>query len=50
MIRFLLGLVVGAGSSGVAWAVTQNGLVTAVIGVCAAVLVWFGQLLLDDPF
>ncbi|MFF0166736.1 hypothetical protein [Streptomyces prasinus] len=48
MRRFLLGLILGAAGSGITWAVTESPAWTAVIGITVAVLVWFGELILDD--
>lgn len=48
MIRFLIGLALGAAGAGVTWAATQNPGWTAAIGATVAVLVWFGEFILDD--
>lgn len=48
MIRFLAGLAVGAAGAGITWAVTDSPGWTALIGLALAVLVWFGQVILDD--
>lgn len=47
MRRFLLGAVGGASSSGITWAITQDRMWTAVVGL-VVVLVWVGELILDD--
>lgn len=48
MRRFLIGLVLGASSSGITWAITQDRGWTAVVGLVVLVLVWVGELILDD--
>lgn len=48
MARFLIGLVLGAGSSAIAWAITHDYGWTAAVGITVAVLVWFGEFILDD--
>jgi len=48
MARFLLGLVLGASASGITWVATDSLHWAAVAGVVALVLVWFGELILDD--
>lgn len=48
MRRFLLGLILGAAGSGITWAATEHPTWTAVIGITVAVLVWFGEFILDD--
>lgn len=48
MTRFLIGLVLGACSSGIAWAVSHDRAVTALVGVVVLVLVWLGEWILDD--
>lgn len=48
MKRFLIGLVLGASSSGITWTVTQDRGWTAVVGLVVLVLVWVGELILDD--
>lgn len=48
MIRFLLGLLVGACGSGGTWAATQSGHWTLIVGAVVTVLVWFGEFILDD--
>jgi hypothetical protein len=46
--RFLLGLLLGAAGSAITWAVSESPQWTAVVGVVIAVLVWFGEFILDD--
>lgn len=48
MIRFTEGLILGAASSGIAWAVGASTYWTAAIGVTVAALIWFAEFLLDD--
>lgn len=48
MARFLLGLVLGAISSGITYLVTDSLGWTAIVGAVVLVLVWFGELILDD--
>jgi hypothetical protein len=48
MARFLLGLALGAISSGITYAVTDSPHWTAVVGAVVLVLVWFGESILDD--
>lgn len=48
MIRFLIGLILGAAGSGVTWAATESPQWTALVGIAVAVLVWFGEFILDD--
>ena len=48
MKRFLIGLVLGASSSGITWAITQDRMWTAVVGLVVLVLVWIGEFILDD--
>lgn len=48
MRRFLLGLGLGAAGSGITWAVSHHTYWTLAVGVLVAVLVWFGELILDD--
>jgi hypothetical protein len=46
--RFLIGLLLGASSSGITWAVTHDRGWTLLVGLVVLVLVWLGELLLDD--
>jgi hypothetical protein len=46
--RFLLGLLLGSSAALIAWVISSSHLWTAVIGLVVAVLVWFGEFLLDD--
>lgn len=48
MKRFLLGLLLGASAALVTWVISSSHLWTAVVGLVVAVLVWFGEFLLDD--
>ncbi|MDT0608786.1 hypothetical protein [Streptomyces lancefieldiae] len=48
MARFLLGLILGAAGSGITWAITESPGWTAAIGTTVAVVVWFGEFILDD--
>jgi hypothetical protein len=48
MKRFTAGLLLGAASSGIAYACGATSLWTAAIGITVAALVWFGQFILDD--
>ena len=48
MIRFLFGLGLGAGSAAVTWLFTHSPTWTAVIGGAVFVLVWVGELIVDD--
>lgn len=48
MKRFIAGLILGAASSGIAHAVGASPLWTGLIGLAVAVLVWFGEFILDD--
>lgn len=48
MRRFLLGLILGAAGSGITWGATEHPGWTAIVGIVVAVLVWFGELILDD--
>lgn len=48
MIRFLIGLLIGACAAAIAWAATSSPHWTAIAGITAAVLVWFGEFILDD--
>ena len=48
MRRFLIGLVLGASSSGITWTVTQDRGWTAVVGLIVLVLAWIGELILDN--
>lgn len=48
MARFLIGVVLGSCASAVTWAATGSPHWTAVVGITVAVLVWFGELILDD--
>jgi hypothetical protein len=48
MARFLIGLVLGVVSSGIAYLVTDSLSWTAAVGITVFVLVWFGEFLLDD--
>lgn len=47
-MRLLIGLILGAAGSGVAWAATGSPQWTALVGITVAVLVWFGEFILDD--
>jgi len=46
--RFLLGLILGAAGSAITWAATESPEWTALVGITVAVLVWVGELILDD--
>jgi hypothetical protein len=46
--RFVLGLVFGAAGSGIAYACSAPPLWVFLIGLAVAVLVWFGEWILDD--
>jgi hypothetical protein len=46
--RFLIGLVLGGCGAAITWAGTQSPHWTAVVGITVAVLVWFGEFILDD--
>jgi hypothetical protein len=48
MARFLLGLALGALSSGITYAATDSPHWTALVGAVVLVLVWFGEFILDD--
>lgn len=48
MKRFMTGLLLGAASSGIAYAAGASPLWTGLIGLTVAVLVWFGDFILDD--
>ncbi len=48
MARFLIGLVLGVASGGIAHAAGANQLWPLLIGLVVAGLVWFGELILDD--
>ncbi|WP_438479155.1 hypothetical protein [Streptomyces asiaticus] len=48
MTRFFLGLVLGGCGSAITWAASGNTGWTVAIGITVAVLVWFGELILDD--
>lgn len=48
MARFLIGLIAAAAGSAVTWAVTESPGWTALVGITVAVLVWFGEFILDD--
>lgn len=48
MNRFLLGLLLGACAALITWVISSSHLWTAVVGLVVAVLVWFGEFLLDD--
>ena len=48
MFRFLLGLALGGVGSGITWAITGPTHWVWVIGLSAAGLIWFGELILDD--
>lgn len=48
MKRFLIGFLLGASSSGITWTVTQDRGWTAVVGLVVLVLVWVGELILDN--
>jgi hypothetical protein len=47
-MRFLIGLLLGACAAGITWAASSSPHWTAVIGIAVAVLVWFGEFILDD--
>jgi hypothetical protein len=46
--RFMTGLLLGASAAGIAYACSAPPLWVALIGITVAVLVWFGEYLLDD--
>lgn len=48
VIRFLLGLVLGAAGAGITWAATESTSWTTAIGITVAVVVWFAEFILDD--
>ncbi len=48
MKRFTAGLLLGATSSGIAYACGADTYWTASVGVIVACLIWFGQFILDD--
>lgn len=48
MIRFLIGLILGAAASGITWAASHSTHWTAIVGITVAVLVWFSDFILDD--
>jgi hypothetical protein len=48
MKRFTAGLLLGAASSGIAYAAGASPYWTAGVGAIVACLVWFGQFILDD--
>ncbi|MCX5253553.1 hypothetical protein OOK27_05120 [Streptomyces canus] len=48
MARFTTGLLLGASASGIAYAVGASPLWTFLVGLVVAVLVWFGEFILDD--
>ena len=48
MKRFTTGLLLGAAASGIAYGAGASPLWTGLIGLTVAVLVWFGEFLLDD--
>lgn len=48
MARFVVGLILGASSSGITWACTHSLHWTAIVGVVVLVLVWLGEFILDD--
>ena len=47
MKRFTAGLLLGATSSGIAYVCGASPLWTAAIGITVALLVWFGEFILD---
>ncbi|MEI5100351.1 hypothetical protein RB200_19710 [Streptomyces sp. PmtG] len=47
MTRFLLGLTLASAAAAIAWAVSHDAVVAAVVGLVVAVLVWVGELILD---
>ncbi|MFE2967518.1 hypothetical protein ACFXKC_28370 [Streptomyces sp. NPDC059340] len=48
MTRFLIGLVLGGAGSGIAYAAGATPYWVVGTGVTVAVLVWFGEFILDD--
>lgn len=46
--HFTVGLLLGASASGIAYACGASLLWTFLIGLAVAVLVWFGEFILDD--
>ena len=48
MARFWIGLILGAAAAGITWAATGSPHWTVIAGVVVAVLVWFGEFILDD--
>ena len=48
MARFLIGLVLGACGSGVTYVATDSLHWAAIAGAVVFVLVWLGELILDD--
>lgn len=48
MARFFLGLLLGACAAAITWVATDSPHWSAVAGIVAAVLVWFGEFILDD--
>lgn len=48
MARFLLGLLLGGCGSAITWAASRNTGLAVAIGLVVAVLIWFGELILDE--
>ena len=49
MRRFLIGLASGGAASGITWVATSHHIhATWIAGAVVAVLVWFGEFILDD--
>ena len=48
MTRFLIGLALGAAGAAIAWAVSHDAVIAALVGLVVAVLVWVGEFIADD--
>ncbi|MFD9567725.1 hypothetical protein [Streptomyces sp. NPDC059994] len=48
MARFLIGLLLGAAAAGITWAASHHGSWALIAAIVVAVLVWFGEFILDD--
>ncbi|NUU23331.1 MAG: hypothetical protein HOV68_17740 [Streptomycetaceae bacterium] len=46
--RFLIGLGLGAAGGGVTYAIAHVAPLALIVGLVIAVVVWFGELILDD--
>lgn len=48
MNRFWIGLLLGASASAITWVISQSVTWTVIVGLVVAVLVWFGEFILND--